>query len=120
MRREPGPSPVAPFFAALLSLSTGNRHPPLALSPQKQKEKTIEARSSTSSSRPRRPVLCLFEDLQWADPSTLGARPGRRPDPVAPFLLLATARPDFMLRWRDRPHAAAHSLARLTPRHSEG
>jgi predicted ATPase len=34
---------VAPLFAALLSLPTGDRYPPLALSPPRQKERTLAA-----------------------------------------------------------------------------
>ncbi len=112
---------IAPLFAALLSLSTGSRYRPLALSPQKQKERTIEALiEHLVEPASGRPVLCLVEDLQWADPSTLEVL-DRVVDRIrsAPFLLLATARPDFTPRWRDRPHVAVHSLARLTPRHSE-
>jgi class 3 adenylate cyclase len=61
-----------PLLAALFSLSHPEGAPPLTLSPQKQKQKTQavlvawlmeEAEKAT--------VLCVWEDLHWADPSTL-------------------------------------------------
>ncbi len=60
----------APLFAALLSLPT-ERYPPLKLSPQKQKEKTLEALAGQVEALARRePVLMVFEDAHWIDPTS--------------------------------------------------
>jgi hypothetical protein len=39
---------VVPLIADLLSISTGDRYPPIDLKPQKRKEKTLAARSKTT------------------------------------------------------------------------
>jgi class 3 adenylate cyclase len=63
---------AAPLIAALLSLPTGERYPPLNLTPQKQKEKTIWALvAQVEGLAERQPVLMLFEDAQWSDPTSL-------------------------------------------------
>ena len=83
-------------------------------------ERTIEAliEQVTGLAR-RRPVLCLFEDLHWADPTTLelldqlvGRISGER------VLLLLTFRPEFSPPWRGRPHATVIALNRLPRRQS--
>ena len=78
-------SDATPLMAALLSIPVSDRYPPLNLSPQRQKERTIEALTDRFSTLARRaPVLLLFEDMHWADPTTLDvmnvvvdAAPGR-------------------------------------------
>jgi predicted ATPase len=59
------------LLADLLSLPAEQRYPPLALSPQRKKEKTLEAlvRQLVGLSR-RQPVLFVCEDLHWIDPSS--------------------------------------------------
>ena len=60
----------APLFAALLSLPT-ERYPPLKLSPQKQKEKTLEALAGqVEALAQQQPVLMVFEDVHWIDPTS--------------------------------------------------
>jgi hypothetical protein len=66
------PGEAAPLLAALLSLPTGGRYPPLDLTPQKRKEKTIQALvAQVHGLAARQPVLMLFEDAQWSDPTSL-------------------------------------------------
>ena len=111
---------TAQLIAALLSIATEGRYPPLNASPQRQMERTIDAlvEQVTGLAR-RRPVLCLFEDLHWADPTTLelldqlvGRISGER------VLLLLTFRPEFSPPWRGRPHATLIALNRLPRRQS--
>ena len=48
------------------------RYPPLDLSPQRQKERTLEALvDQLAGLAARQPVLALYEDVHWADPTTL-------------------------------------------------
>jgi predicted ATPase len=60
------------------------------------------------------PVVLAFEDLQWADPTsldllrTLAERGGQ-----APLFLIATSRPEFRPSWGMRSHHSAISLAPL-------
>src|SRR5215472_3648349 len=54
---------AAPLIAALLSLPTSERYPPLDLTPQKQKEKTLQALvAQVEGLAARQPVLMLVED----------------------------------------------------------
>ena len=65
-RSSRSPSP-RPLFAAMLSLPT-DRYPPLNLSPQKQKEKTLEALAGqVEALAQRQPVLMIYEDVHWID-----------------------------------------------------
>jgi predicted ATPase len=59
---------VAPLLAALLSLKTDARYPPLDMSPHRQKERTLEELvDQVLGLAMRRPVLALYEDVHWAD-----------------------------------------------------
>src|ERR1700758_5271442 len=102
-------------LAELLAVSLENRYPAADLTPQRKKEKTFEAllRRLASISN-RQPVLMVFEDLHWADPSSrelldLVVEQIER----MPVLLIATFRPEFQAPWADRPHVTTVSLRRL-------
>jgi len=102
-------------LAELLAVSLENRYPAVDLTPQRKKEKTFEAflRRLASISN-RQPVLMVFEDLHWADPSSrelldLVVEQIER----MPVLLIATFRPEFQAPWADRPHVTTVSLRRL-------
>ena len=63
---------VTPLIAALLSIPLQGRYPPPAGTPQRQREATIEVLGERVTDLARtRPVLTVFEDLHWADPTTL-------------------------------------------------
>src|SRR5690606_16182734 len=63
---------VAPLIAALLAIPAGDRYPALDLTPQQQKERTFEALiDQLAGLAARQPVLAVYEDLQWSDPTTL-------------------------------------------------
>jgi class 3 adenylate cyclase len=70
-----GLAPASPedgaLLAELLSLPTEGRLLSLQLAPQRRKEKTFEAllRQLEAFAR-QRPVLMLFEDVHWIDPSS--------------------------------------------------
>jgi class 3 adenylate cyclase len=58
------------LLAELLGLPYANIAPPLDVTPQKRKEKTFEALlRQVERLAQRRPVLMVFEDIQWIDPS---------------------------------------------------
>ena len=104
-----------PSLAGLLSLPFEGRYPVVELSPQRKKEKTFEAllRQFAGLAR-QRPVLMVFEDLQWADPTSrelldLTVEQIER----LPVLLIATFRPEFNPPWTDQPHVTTLSLRRL-------
>ena len=87
---------VVPLFASLLSLALPEgRYPPLALSPPQQKQQTQDALIAwTLEEAERQPLLTLWEDLHWADPSTLellGLLIEQAP--TAPLLIVLTFAP---------------------------
>jgi class 3 adenylate cyclase/tetratricopeptide (TPR) repeat protein len=106
---------AAPLIAGLLSLPVD---PPLGVSPQKRKEKTLEALAGQleAISR-RRPVLIVFEDVHWIDPTSQEAL-----DALVPrlqeraIMLVVTYRPEYMPHWADQPHVSVLGLARLARR----
>ena len=109
---------AAPVLAALLSLPTGERYLPLNLTPQTQKEKTLQALvAQVSGLAARQPLLMLFEDAHWSDPTSLELY-----DliidrvPALRALLIVTYRPEFSPPWIGRPHVTSLGLNRLAPR----
>jgi hypothetical protein len=63
---------TAPLFASLLSIPTGGRYPPLALSAAQQRRLTLAALLDQLEALARqKPVLMLFEDAHWADATSL-------------------------------------------------
>jgi len=107
---------VAPLFAALLSIPSDDRYAPLRLSPERQKERTMEALvAQLVSLSQRAPVLLIFEDAHWSDPSTLEVL-DRLIDGLqdASMLAVITYRPEFEPRWRSYGRVTTHTLNRLT------
>jgi class 3 adenylate cyclase/tetratricopeptide (TPR) repeat protein len=107
---------VAPLLAALLSIPTADRYPPLECSPQRQKEQTIEALADQVSGLARRhPVLLLFEDAHWSDPTSLDvlARLVHRVQD-ARVLAVITYRRQFAAPWTAMSHVTGLTLPRLS------
>ncbi len=104
-----------PLLAALLSLPQPTDTALLNFSPQKQKQKTQEALVAwLVEEAEQQPVYCVWEDLHWADPSTLefvGLLLSQIP--TTRLLVLLTARPEFTLPWSSRTHLTPLTLTRL-------
>ena len=112
---------VIPLFAALLSLPPPARYPRLQLSPQRQKQRTQAwLLAWLLEDAARQPVLAVWEDLHWADPSTLELL-GLLLDqmPSARLLVLLTARPEFRLPWPPRPHLIQLTVTPVSRPHVE-
>jgi class 3 adenylate cyclase/predicted ATPase len=109
---------VVPLLANLLSIPTGDRYPPLNLTPQKRKEKTLHAQlAQVEGLAARQPVLMVFEDVHWSDPTTresLDLVIDRVP--TLRVLVIITFRPEFAPPWVGRPHVTMLNLNRLPPR----
>jgi class 3 adenylate cyclase len=110
-------SEVASLFADLLSIPTGERYPALNLTPQKRKEKTLQALVAQGEGLAlRHPVLMIFEDVHWSDPTTrelLDLLVERVPK--VRLLVLITYRPEFSPVWVGLPHVSLLTLSRLPP-----
>ena len=107
----------APLFAALLSLPT-DRYPPLDLSPQKQKEKTLEALAGQVEARARQgPVLMVVEDVHWVDPTSQELLELLVPKLQGlPVLLVMTYRLEYVPLWAGQANVTSLILNRLARR----
>jgi predicted ATPase/class 3 adenylate cyclase len=106
---------VLPLFAALLSVPVPERYPPLNLTPQRQRQKTHEALVAwLLEEAERQPVLAVWEDLHWADPSTLEIL-SLLLDQVATarMLTLLTCRSEFRPPWATHAPVTQVTLNRL-------
>src|SRR6516162_5009649 len=108
----------AALFAEMLSLPNDGCYPTLALTSEQRRQRTLDAlilqiKGLTRSS----PVLMIFEDAHWADPTSLEAL-GRAVDRIATLrvLLIVTFRPEFDPPWIGRPHVTALAINRLAQR----
>jgi class 3 adenylate cyclase len=106
-----------PYFAALLSIPIDGRYAPIADSPERQREQTLRVLEAQLLGLARvQPVLMIFEDLHWVDPSTLGLLDQlARKIADAPVMVLATGRPEFAPPWSELLHAQTIELSLLGP-----
>jgi class 3 adenylate cyclase/predicted ATPase len=113
-RAEPPDEDVA-LLADLLSLPASQHHPLPNLSPQRKKERTLEALIRRLEGLARRqPVLMVFEDAHWIDPTSrelLDLTVERIHS--LPVLLIVTFRPEFQPPWTGQPQVSMLALNRL-------
>jgi class 3 adenylate cyclase/predicted ATPase len=106
------------LLADLLSLPVSERHPLPDLSPQRKKERTLEALLQQVEGMARlQPILAVFEDAHWMDPTSrelldLIVERVR----TLPVLLVVTFRPEFQPPWIGQPQVAMLTLNRLDRR----
>ena len=108
----------AALLAEMLSLPNDGRYPTLELAPQQRRQKTLEALTAQLEALSRsKPVLMIFEDVHWIDPTSLEAL-GRAVDRMRTLrvLLIVTYRPEFEPPWIGRPYVTALTLNRLGER----
>jgi class 3 adenylate cyclase/predicted ATPase len=106
---------AVPLLADLLSIPTGNRYPPLNLTPKKRKEKTLHAQlAQVEGLAAQQAVLMAWEDVHWSDPTTRESL-DLLIDRVATLrvLVIITFRPEFAPPWIGRPHVTMLTLNRL-------
>ncbi len=108
---------VVPLLASLLSLPLADRYAPLQLTPQRQRQKTLEAiLALLRAHAAQQPVLFIVEDLHWIDPSTLELITlFIDQEPSARILTLLTARPEFRPPWGFGEHVTSLTLGHLAP-----
>ena len=108
----------AALFAEMLSLPNDGRYPALDLVPEQRRQKTLEALVSQTEALARQnPLLMIFEDAHWSDPTSLEVF-GRVVDRIRTLrvLLLVTFRPEFAAPWVGQPHVTTLTINRLTQR----
>ena len=105
----------ATLLADLLGIPAADRYRSLDLSPRLRKERTFQVLlDQLAGLAARSPALALYEDVHWADPTTLELL-GRVVEGVQrlPVLALVTFRPGFVPPWAGHGHVTALSLGRL-------
>jgi class 3 adenylate cyclase/predicted ATPase len=115
LARAAPPEEDVALLADLLSLPSSERHPLPNLSPQRKKERALEAliRQLEGLAR-RQAVVMAFEDAQWIDPTSrelldLTVERVRR----LPVLLIVTFRSEFQTPWAGQPQVTMLTLNRL-------
>ena len=109
------------LFAEMLSLPHDGRYPTFELTSEQRRQKTLGALVSQMEALSRQnPVLMIFEDAHWTDPTSLELF-GRIVDriPSLRALLIVTFRPEFEPPWIGRPYVTALTINRLAQRDVE-
>jgi class 3 adenylate cyclase/tetratricopeptide (TPR) repeat protein len=109
------------LIADLLSVPLGLGRLSINYSPRRKKEKTFDALVRLFANYCRhRPLLLLFEDIHWADPSSLELLDKIiQLLPGLPILLVLSFRPELRASWLDNPVATLITPQRLAPREAE-
>jgi class 3 adenylate cyclase len=98
------------LLAEMLSLSNDGRYPSLdKLTSEQRRERTLQVLVSQAEVLARQnPLLMIFEDAHWADPTSLEVF-SRLVERIATLrvLLIVTFRPEFEPPWIGRPHVTA-------------
>ncbi len=113
------PEESVALFASLLALALPERYAPLTLSPERQRQKTQEALVAwLAEESEERPLLIVWEDLHWVDPSTLDLVQMliERAAPLHLFVLLIFRSSEFTPPWPPRPPVHLLTLSRLERR----
>src|SRR5271167_2541008 len=106
------------LFAELLSLPNDGCYPTLGMSSQQRRQRTLESLTTqTVALAEQTPLLMIFEDVHWIDPTSLEAL-GRGIDRIKSVgvLLIITYRPEFEPLWIGRPYVTTLTIRRLGER----
>jgi class 3 adenylate cyclase/predicted ATPase len=107
---------VVPLFAELLTIELPNGcYPTVTLSPQQKRQQMLDALNAwLLEESEHQPILVLWENLQWADPTTLELL-GSLMDqvPTAAMLNVLAFRQEFVPPWPMRSHMTSLTLNRL-------
>jgi class 3 adenylate cyclase/predicted ATPase len=108
------PAENAPLLAPLLDITLPQDRAP-TLEPEVLRRRQLTALTNWLMAGARtQPVVLAFEDLHWADPTTLNVLHGiAERGALVPLFVLITARPEFRPPWSMRSHHSTISLAPL-------
>ena len=111
---------AVPLLATLLSVPLNDQYRPLAFTPQRLKQKTIETLIAILTERAtRQPVLFIVEDIHWIDPSTLELldqlilEVGKKK-----ILIFLTYRPQFIPHWQPQENITKIDLSTLSKKNA--
>ncbi|MCH8196886.1 MAG: adenylate cyclase, partial [Proteobacteria bacterium] len=110
------PEEAVPLYAELMSLPLPEgRYAPLELGAKQKREQTFDALAGwLLEEAEQTPVLHLWEDLHWADPTTLDLLALYiEQSPTVSMMNVLTYRPEFVPPWAMRSHMTPITLNRL-------
>ena len=103
------------LIAELLGVPLDERYPMVEVNPQQKREMALSAvLHQLEGLAAQGPVLIVFEDAQWIDPTSLDLL-DRTVAHIAklPVLMVVTFRPEFQPTWVGQPHVMMLPLSRL-------
>jgi predicted ATPase len=105
---------IAPLLAPLLDIPLPKNRISM-LAPEELRRRQLAALTNwVMASAKTQPLVLAFEDLHWADPTTLDVLRGiAERGSLVPLYIVATARPEFRPPWGMRSHHGTISLAPL-------
>ena len=108
-------SAAAPLFASLLSLPSEARYGTSTLTPAERKEQTLELLiTHLTALAEREPVLMLFEDAHWIDPTTQELLEETSSLIVErPVMVVIAHRPEWQASFHGAPHVTPLVVNRL-------
>src|ERR1700691_3254608 len=108
------PAEIAPLVAPLVDIPLPKERVP-TFAPEELRRRQFAALSNWVMAGAKvQPVVLAFEDLHWADPTTIDLLRGiAEQGELVPLFIVATLRPEFRPPWSMRSHHGTISLAPL-------
>jgi predicted ATPase/class 3 adenylate cyclase len=106
---------IVPLLADLLSIPTEGRYSRRELTPEQIKNKTFGAvLALIKTYAEKQPMIVAFEDIHWADPTSLELLERVR-DSIqnCRMLFIVLHRSDLTLAWAEQPHITSLTISRL-------
>jgi class 3 adenylate cyclase/predicted ATPase len=108
------PAENVPLVAPLLDIPLPKERVPTLAAEELRRRQLAALTSWVMAGAKVQPVVLAFEDLHWADPTTLDVLRGiAERGALAPLFIVATTRPEFRPPWGMRSHHGTMSLAPL-------
>jgi class 3 adenylate cyclase len=108
------PAEIVPLVAPLLDIPLPKERMPALVGEELRRRQLAALTNWALASAKVQPVVLAFEDLHWADPTTLDVLKGiAEQGALAPLFVLATTRPEFRPPWSTRSHHGTISLSPL-------
>ena len=108
------PTEIVPLLAPLLDMALAKEHTSPLAGEELRRRQLAALTNWVIAGAKAQPVVLAFEDLHWADPTTLDVLKSiAEQGALAPLFVLATTRPEFRPPWSTRSHHGPISLSPL-------